>query len=159
TPEKRLDEVMEGRLIDLVTAIESPVSDERLQFARYVVERHGIVVGPRSRAETRRYLEAVRSRVLAANEQFASRLRPVPLANDAQRRELAATAYRDRGLSSDTSLRVNFALQQALTALRDRGELARSAINRVAVIGPGLDFVDKAQGYDFFPVQMIQPFA
>ena len=30
---------------------------------------------------------------------------------------------------------------------------------RVAVVGPGLDFVDKAQGYDFHPVQMIQPFA
>ena len=27
------------------------------------------------------------------------------------------------------------------------------------MVGPGLDFVDKAQGYDFYPVQMIQPFA
>jgi hypothetical protein len=29
----------------------------------------------------------------------------------------------------------------------------------VAVVGPGLDFIDKAQGHDFHPVQMIQPFA
>ena len=33
------------------------------------------------------------------------------------------------------------------------------AVGRVAVVGPGLDFVDKAQGSDFYPVQMIQPFA
>jgi SAM-dependent methyltransferase len=83
----------------------------------------------------------------------------VSVATDAERRESSATVYRDRGLSSDTSLRVNFALEEALTALRDRGELTRSSLNRVAVIGPGLDFIDKAQGYDFYPVQMIQPFA
>jgi hypothetical protein len=29
----------------------------------------------------------------------------------------------------------------------------------VAVVGPGLDFIDKQAGYDFYPVQTIQPFA
>jgi hypothetical protein len=29
----------------------------------------------------------------------------------------------------------------------------------VAVIGPGLDFTDKQEGYDFYPLQTIQPFA
>ena len=76
-----------------------------------------------------------------------------------QQRAVHATLYRDRGLSSDTSLRVDFALEQALAALRDRGELAHRPVERVAVVGPGLDFVDKAQGYDFYPVQMVQPFA
>jgi len=158
TPGKRVDDVMEGRLIDLVNAIESPGSDERLQFARQVVE-HGVVVSPRSRAQTREYLEALRSRVLAENKQYVARLAPVTFGSDADHRESSATVYRDRGLSSDTSLRVNFALEQALKALRDRAELTRGAMNRVAVIGPGLDFVDKAQGYDFYPVQTIQPFA
>jgi hypothetical protein len=160
TSEKeRVDDVMEGRLVDLATAIESPGSDERLQFARHVVERHGVIVSARSPDETRKYLAALRSRVLAENKQYAGRLTPVSVATDAERREGSATVYRDRGLSSDTSLRVNFALELALTALRDRGELTHSALNRVAVIGPGLDFIDKAQGYDFYPVQMIQPFA
>jgi hypothetical protein len=156
---RRVDDVMAGRLIDLVNAIESPGNDERLQFARQVVERHGVIVRPQSRGETRRYLEALRSRVLDENKRYVNRLSPVALASDAERRESSATAYRDRGLSSDTSLRVNFALEQALKALRDRGELTRPAMTRVAVIGPGLDFIDKAQGYDFYPVQMIQPFA
>ena len=32
-------------------------------------------------------------------------------------------------------------------------------ITRVAVIGSGLDFTDKGFGYDFYPLQTLQPFA
>lgn len=32
-------------------------------------------------------------------------------------------------------------------------------VRRVAVVGPGLDFTDKQDGYDFYPQQTIQPFA
>ena len=151
-------EVMDGRVADLVTAIESPGGDERLQFARQVVERHGIDVGPRTREATRRYLIDLRSRVLSENERYTRRLAAVPAADASEQRAAQATLYRDRGLSSDSSVRVDFALEQALAALRDRGELARRP-ERIAVVGPGLDFVDKAQGYDVYPVQMMQPFA
>ena len=154
-----LVQVMDGRVADLVTAIESPGGDERLQFVRHVIERHGIDVGAASREATRRYLVELRSRVLSENERYTRRLAAVPRADVSQQRAAHATLYRDRGLSSDTSLRVDFALEQALAALRDRGELARRPVGRVAVVGPGLDFLDKAQGFDFYPVQMIQPFA
>jgi hypothetical protein len=153
-----LDRVMEGRVVDLATAIESPGGDERLQFARQVVERHGIDVGASSRDATRRYLIELRSRVLSENEGYMRRMAAIPAADGSQQRAAHATLYRDRGLSSDTSLRINFALEQALAAAHDRGELSRP-FERIAVVGPGLDFVDKAQGYDFYPVQTIQPFA
>ncbi len=156
---ERLDRVMAGRLADLVMAMESPGDDERLRFARQVVERHGISVGPTTREATRGYLTTLRSRMLAENARYRRRVADVPLAEPAQQRALQATLYRDRGLSSDTSLRVDFALHQALAALRDRGELRGRRVDRVAVVGPGLDFVDKAQGSDAYPVQMIQPFA
>jgi hypothetical protein len=155
----RLEDVMDGRVADLVAAIESPGDDERLRFARTVVERHGIAVGPSSRDAARRYLIELRSRVLSENERYMRRLVAVPQADPSQQRAAHATLYRDRGLSSDSSLRVDFALEQTLAALRDRGEFGGRPVERVAVVGPGLDFVDKAQGYDFFPVQMIQPFA
>ncbi len=154
-----LVQVMDGRVADLVTAIESPGGDERLQFVRHVVERYGLEVGAASRAATRRYLVELRSRVLLENERYSRRLAAVPGADVSQQRAAHATLYRDRGLSSDTSLRVDFALERALAALRDRGELAQRPVGRVAVVGPGLDFLDKAQGFDFYPVQMIQPFA
>jgi hypothetical protein len=155
----RLEDVMDGRVADLVAAIESPGADERLRFVRGVVERNGIAIGAASRDATRRYLIELRSRVLSDNERYVRRLAAVPLADPSQQRAAQATLYRDRGLSSDTSLRVDFALEQALTTLRDRGELKGRPVERVAVVGPGLDFVDKAQGYDFYPVQTIQPFA
>jgi hypothetical protein len=151
-----LEAVMDGRALDLAAAIESPAGDERLQFARQVVERHGIDVGPGSREATRRYLVGLRSRVLTENERYVRRLALIPGANESQRTAAQATVYRDRGLSSDTSLRTSFALEQAIAALRDRGELG--PVRQVAIVGPGLDFIDKAQGDDFHAVQTIQPF-
>src|SRR5207247_1843359 len=32
------------------------------------------------------------------------------------------------------------------------------SIRRVAIVGPGLDFTDKLEGYDFYPQQTFQPF-
>jgi hypothetical protein len=32
-------------------------------------------------------------------------------------------------------------------------------VRRVAIVGPGLDFVNKNSGYDFYPPQTVQPFA
>jgi hypothetical protein len=152
----KLADVMDGRLQDLVEAVERFPGDERVAFARHVIERKGIAVGPSSRESTRAYLLELRSRVLADNDQYARRA--ATAGNEADRRAASATLYRDRGLSTDSSLRVNFVLERALAAVQERRLLGRPA-ERVAVVGPGLDFVDKAQGHDFYPVQMIQPFA
>ncbi len=43
--------------------------------------------------------------------------------------------------------------------MKDRAVLPQRSITRVAVIGPGLDFTDKGFGYDFYPLQTLQPFA
>ncbi len=69
------------------------------------------------------------------------------------------TLYQTRGLSADTSLLPNYALEDSLRALVSKGVLAAGKIRRIAVIGPGLDFTDKRDGYDFYPLQTIQPFA
>jgi hypothetical protein len=150
--------VMDGRLQDLVKAVEAPAGDPRIVFARRVIERQGITVGPGSRESVRRYLLALRSRVLADNERYASRAATAAAAGESERRAAHATLYRDRGLSTDTSLRVDFALEQALAAVRERRALT-GRVERAAVVGPGLDFIDKAQGHDFYPDQIIQPFA
>jgi hypothetical protein len=67
--------------------------------------------------------------------------------------------FRERGLSSDTSLLPDFAVEQALVAFASSGLIRPGEVRRVAVIGPGLDFTDKAEGYDFYPQQTIQPFS
>jgi hypothetical protein len=62
-------------------------------------------------------------------------------------------------VSSDTKLTADFALDKALEAIASKGRLAPQTVRRVAIVGPGLDFTDTAEGYDFYPQQTIQPFA
>jgi len=69
------------------------------------------------------------------------------------------TVFRDRGLSADTSIFIDLGIERALAAMKDAGALSAGDVRRVAIIGPGLDFTDKLEGYDFYPEQTIQPFA
>ena len=46
-----------------------------------------------------------------------------------------------------------------LVDMAAKGMLRPTSVRRVAVVGPGLDFTDKQEGYDFYPLQTIQPFA
>src|SRR5439155_25662444 len=73
--------------------------------------------------------------------------------------ETHAPLYRKRGLSSDTSIFPCFAVDQTLRALQSAGVLGPASVRRVGLVGPGLDFIDKKEGYDFYPLQTIQPFA
>src|SRR6185436_2192144 len=86
-----------------------------------------------------------------------ARIRAVPDASEqlAQR----STLFRDRGIALDTSLRPAFALDEALRDALERGLLKAGSVRRVAVVGPGLDFVDKAEGQDFYPPQSMQSLA
>ena len=46
-----------------------------------------------------------------------------------------------------------------MAAIARQGLLQPGQVTRVAVVGPGLDFANKADAYDFYPEQSIQPFA
>ena len=152
-------ELLEARVDDLVAGIRSPGSNERLQFARRVVERHGITPeGPQGADRTRAYLIQLRERMIAETERYRKTLQSASLlADDRAKLAAFATAYRDRGLSSDTSIQPDFALDAAIADAKRSGIIDR--VRRVAIVGPGLDFSDKAEGYDFYPVQTLQPFA
>jgi hypothetical protein len=152
-------DVVDRRLADIVSGIASPGPNERLQFARQVVERHGIdpttAIG---RQRTRLYLIEVRNRALG---EFKAYDREVRDADGAAGTEFGAhsSMFRDRGLSSDTSLLPAFGVEKALEAIRGQGLLSIGSVRRAAIIGPGLDYINKADGYDFYPQQTVQPFA
>jgi hypothetical protein len=148
--------IVRGRIDDLVRALASP-SDERLQFARDVIVRRGIDPATgEGRDQARAFIVATMTRT--AGEAAAYR-RELDTARAQGRGELAArsTLYRERGLSSDTSLRPGFAVDRTIEALRDRGLLAAGSVRAVAIVGPGLDLIDKAEGLDFYPQQTMQP--
>lgn len=158
-------EILEGRLADLVDGIRSPGANERLRFARRVVERRGIdPTTATGRDEARRFLVGVRERVLA---EYATTDRIIGNARDSARQhndvsfEIAAYAsiFMDRGLASDTSILPAFGVEQALALAKSQGVLGDGSVRRVAVVGPGLDFINKTDGYDYYPPQTIQPFA
>jgi hypothetical protein len=153
---ERAAEIVRGRIADLTAAVASPGTNVRLQFARAVVQRHGIdPATSEGRDQTRDYLRALMTRVVGEVDGYARAI------ESARGREFAArsTLYRTRGLSSDTSIRPDFAVDRALEALKSNGSLRAGSVRRVGVIGPGLDFTDKAEGLDVYPQQTTQPFA
>jgi len=157
-----INSIIRARLDDFVAALAHPGTNERLLFARdMLVTRKGYrLESTEGRNQVRQDLAAMITRVLrlAQNyEQIAQRAQLLGGSKDELEAVERAKLFAARGLSSDTSLRPNFAIEEALKTLRDQGIIKH--VRRVAIIGPGLDFIDKQEGYDFYPQQTIQPFA
>jgi hypothetical protein len=146
---KTIQRSVSARIDDFARALEQPGPNERLQYARRLLPA-GTPVRPRLLAMVDRMMKegAMLARLTAEAAALGD-----PSLEFAERSRL----YRDRGLASDTSVRVNFAVEEALRQIRADRLLA--GVRRAAVIGPGLDVADKQQGYDFYPPQTIQPFA
>lgn len=142
-------DVVNRRIDALIAAAVNPVSSDRLTFVRAVLDASGADVStPGGQRRARVVLNALVDRYSRDVRTFV---------NASARGQGLATLFSDRGLSSDTSIYPGFALEQALNALKSAGMMP--AVQRVAVIGPGLDFVDKREGLDIYPLQSIQPFA
>jgi len=156
-------ETVERRIGDLAAAVESPGDNERLRFARKVIERNGIhIAAGIGREQVREYLRQRVARFTDDAQRVDREIRAkvgLVSADPDRKGALGLTVFRDRGLSSDTSLLVNFAIDETLQALKSEEKLGGGSIRRVAILGPGLDFTDKREGYDFYPEQTIQPFA
>jgi SAM-dependent methyltransferase len=154
-------EAIKGRADDLVQGISAPGNNERLLLARRLFEAKGYdVKTDASRERLKQHLLSGLARVLGEQASYGKMLESARMLGDpseefAQRSKL----FRDRGLSSDTSLAPNFAIERSLASMKAKGLLAAGSVRRVAIIGPGLDFTDKQDGYDFYPQQTIQPFA
>ena len=144
--------VLERRIEDFMTALASPAGNERIQLAHQVIEGNGMSAATaEGKRRVRTYLEE-RAAVVGSAVHASTLLDPdAPLVDQ-------VTIFRDRGLSSDTSILIDFGIERALEDVKSNG-LLKSAVQRVAIVGPGLDFTDKQEGHDFYPQQTIQPFA
>ena len=129
--------------------------NERVRLVRDFLARQKI--GKNS--EERYFTENLR-RFVTEQAAYQKKLRDAAADADPSAVYLArGTLFETRGLSVDTSLLPNFALEETLRAMVRKGVLAPGSMHRIAVIGPGLDFTDKRDGYDFYPLQTLQPFA
>jgi SAM-dependent methyltransferase len=158
---KKTAELMQRRFDDLLAGMAASGTNDRLRFARQVIERQGIdptTAEGHDRAWD--YLVAIMARSTAEYDGYRRTLQSTERSHDdGARQSVSATLYRHRGLSSDTRINVDFSIDQALDALSAQGPRPPGSVRHVAIVGPGLDFTDKAEGYDFYPEQTIQPFA
>jgi len=155
------DPVLQSRLDDLLQGLRNPGKNERLIFLRNLLARRGIDPDTFTGYERRKtfVLENLRRVVqeqITFRERFGEATRESDQATDLSKR---SHVFRDRGISLDTTILSSFGIESALRDMKNRAMLQAGSIAQVAVIGPGLDFTDKGFGYDFYPLQTLQPFA
>lgn len=148
-----------ARIHALAAAVARPDdNNERVRFVREFLKRRLVTGHPGEGTEP--YLAGNLQRFVSEQRAYQEKLRVAGQSGDpAELLATRGTLFENRGLSVDTSLLPNFALEDTLRALARKAALAAGSIRRIAVIGPGLDFTDKRDGYDFYPLQTIQPFA
>jgi hypothetical protein len=139
----------ENRANDLIKALAAPNGNQGFVEMRALVEKKGFSLNsPAERKKLKAYLLANLARMqkefLQAREQAK-----------ANRDQM----FQHRGISLDSNLWPDYDLDLNLQNLLKSGMLKPDSIGRVAVVGPGLDFVNKQQGVDYYPPQTVQPFA
>jgi len=157
---KALPVIFRSRVEDLITALTAPGNNERLQYMRHMLQARGYDLStPDGKNAVAKLLvtdlQRMREEFTTYHKQMEAARQLDPEAQFQARSQL----FHNRGLALDTSLSPDYALEQTLKDLVSHKVLAPGSVQRVAIIGPGLDFVDKREGYDFYPQQTIQPFA
>lgn len=150
--------VLGQRLEEYAIAVGNSKNNERISFASdYLRKKLNVdLATAQGKLGVKKFVISSLARVLSEAKSYTEIIQQTRIDTD-EEFQARSRVYQSRGLSSDTSLKPNFAIEEALKQLRQKGLLKR--VTRVAIIGPGLDFTDKDQGYDFYPPQTIQPFA
>ncbi len=157
--------ILRARVDDLVAGLSRPGKNERLIFLQQLLQTQGINTGPSGDPKQtgtfilKNLLRVVQERKTLAERAAAAKAETKP--DDPSSLLDRSSLFRDRGVSLDTAIFPDFSIEQTLRDLKQRGVLREGLVARVAVIGPGLDFIDKNEdsAYDYYPEQTLQPFA
>jgi len=137
----------ENRARDLVRAMTAPNPSEGIARMRRFLEDQGYSFRtPEQRNKIKTYLLANLARMRDEIVRYKSQPQ--------DRHQI----FQDRGISLDTNLWPDFLIDRHLEEMMHRGLLEKGSMRRVAIVGPGLDFANKENGNDFYPLQTIQPF-
>ena len=147
-PHQILPKAVEARLKAFLNRLNQSQSDERMiYFKRFLATTQAAV--PLERL-TREYGRAMK---FLYRKEFLTQSFKTP--QDVT--TYVASLYQERGHSTDTQIEANFALAQALATIKAIDPATR--LNRVLIIGPGLDFAPRTDLMDAFGPQCYQPFA
>lgn len=143
----------EKRANDLVRALASSGSNRGMQQMQAFLIKQGFSFGtPKERARVKQHMLDNLARVRDEFAEFREKLKTADSAEE-------GNLYAQRGISLDSNLWPDYALDRSLSELVDAGLLKAGSIRRIAVVGPGLDFANKDFGNDFYPPQSFQSFA
>ncbi len=139
----------DNRANDLIKALATPGGNQGFVEMRHFVERKGFSLNSHAghkklKAYLLTNLARMQKELLQAREQAK-----------ADRSQM----FQHRGISLDSNLWPDYDLDVTLQTLMKSGMLKPGSIRRVAIVGPGLDFVNKQEGVDYYPPQTTQPFA
>src|SRR5579871_963073 len=144
-----VDNIAEKRANDLIRALAAPHPSAGMQEMKALLEKKGYSLKtPDDQKKVKAYLLAN----LARLRDDVDRDRQQAKANKYQ-------AFKDRGISTDSNLYPDYTIELHLRHMMEQGLLKPGSIHRIAIVGPGLDFVNKKSGSDFYPPQTTQPFA
>lgn len=147
-----VDSLASKRADALIRALSAPHASEGMADMRSFLQKQGFNLStPAGRAKVKAYMLAnlarMRDEVIRAKALYESKGADL------------SQQFKDRGISTDTNLYPDYMLQVHLRHMIEQGLLKPGSIHRVAIVGPGLDFVNKNSGSDFYPPQTTQPFA
>ena len=151
--DKYIDSVANRRVDDLVRALSAAKASQGMRDMRRFLEKQGFNLRtPEGQKKVKTYLLAnlarMRDEVIRAQDELYSK-KGADLSQQ----------FKDRGISTDSNLYPDYTIELHLRRMMKQGMLKPGSIRRVAIVGPGLDFVNKNSGSDFYPPQSTQPFA
>lgn len=154
--------ILRARVDDMVLGLQHPNGNERLLFVQSLLRRQG--VDPQDPVRSGLFLFNNLTRVVQERIKLGEQIAEAQeLRHEDDPGSLLdrGSVFRKRGVSLDTAILPNYLVEQALRDLKRRGLLHEGQTARVAIVGPGLDFIDKNEdyAYDYYPQQTIQPFA
>lgn len=149
--EEKIPKAAKARIGDFAKALKAKTKseDERLSYFDNLLRK---TASKTLSVESRLSSEYIRAMRFLYRKEFASR--------SIRQEEVAAYVaelYQIRGHSTDTQIEANFAVHQALEVLKFSSPQTR--LNRVLIVGPGLDFAPRTDLIDLFGPQSYQPFA
>lgn len=145
-----LPSVVTLRLRAFIDALKNFSTDERIvYFQRFIAQT---LTRDESKLDrlSREYARAMK---FLYRKEFHSR----SIKTTEELTEYVASLYQNRGHSTDTQFEANYALYQALAAIKALAP--KTQINRVLIVGPGMDFAPRTDLMDLFGAQSYQPFA
>ena len=151
--DKYVDSLADHRADDLIRALAAAHANEGMTDLRRFLEKQGFNLNtPAGRQKVKAYMLAnlarMRDEVIRADAELYSK-KGADLSQQ----------FKDRGISTDSNLYPDYTIELHLRHMMEQGLLKPGSIRRVAIVGPGLDFVNKNAGSDFYPPQSTQPFA